>query len=169
MTQSAAAHEKWSALIKDQNAKHATSLRLYALRAKKAYDDRLHEVAQRMEEGFNRYEKELIEQDKDMSEQMMMFENRLHGMKMACNKWKEDYKASIDEKHGSMSAALENKYMTEIESLLSQVRTLQNFARESKRAQPESSRLRMDGLLASVIALRKATEMKERVGRLLHC
>ena len=100
-----------------------------------------------------------MDSDKDMSEQTMLFENRLHGMKMACNKWKEDYKASIDEKHGEMSIALENKYMIEIEKLLGEVRELQEYARESKRAQPESSRVRMDGLLANVIKMRKALQM----------
>jgi len=154
-----AAHTKWSNTIKDMNEKHVKGLKLFAARAKKVYDERLLDITKRMEDGFNRYEQELLEQDKDMSEQTMLFENRLHGMKMACNKWKEDYKASIDQKHGEMAIQLENKYMIEIEKLLSQVSELQEFARESKRAQPESSRVRMDGLLANVIKMRKALQM----------
>ena len=94
-----------------------------------------------------------------MSEQTMLFENRLHGMKMACNKWKEDYKSSIDQKHGEMSIALENKYVGEMDKLLGQVNELQEYVREHKLGQGEGGRVRMDGLLSSVIKMRKALGM----------
>jgi len=68
-------------------------------------------LTDKMERHFGMYEKQLLEADRDLTEQTMAFENRLHAMKLACNEWKDDYQNQMDGKHAEAVTALENKYV----------------------------------------------------------
>ena len=174
---------KWMDVVTKQNYEHHDSLDVFAQKCRKNYDEKIAAMTERVAQQFNTYERQLLDSDKDMTEQAMQvrtalqeehgvaagltlahfrlsqFENKLHSMKVASNEWRDEYQRQIDAKHLEAVSALENKYMFEIEKLLDQVATLQNTAQETSAVTPDSSRARMDGLLSNFIKLKKALEL----------
>jgi len=150
---------KWMDVVTKQNYEHHDSLDVFAQKCRKNYDEKIAAMTERVAQQFNTYERQLLDSDRDMTEQAMQFENKLHSMKVASNEWRDEYQRQIDAKHLEAVSALENKYMFEIEKLLEQVATLQNTAQETSAVTPDSSRARMDGLLSNFIKLKKALEL----------
>ncbi len=151
--------KKWADISHKQQTSHSEAMSEFASKCRKTYDDRLIGITEKMEKQFNMYEKQLLNADKDLTEQTMQFENRLHAMKLACNEWKDEYANSMDAKHAEALTALEARYMKEIDKLLDQVAGLQKIIKEEKRISPGSSRARMDGLLANFLKMRKALDL----------
>ncbi|GMH84922.1 hypothetical protein TrST_g12803 [Triparma strigata] len=150
---------KWMDVVTKQNYEHHDALELFAEKCRKTYDDKLAAMTERIAQQFGMYERQLLESDKDLTEQAMNFENKLYQMKLATNEWKEDYRRQIDTTHLEAVAALENKYTGEIDKLLQQVGGLQDLFNQTGAVTADSSRSRMDGMLSNFIKLKKALEL----------
>ena len=105
---------KWMDVVTKQNYEHHDALELFAEKCRKTYDDKLSAMTERIAQQFGMYERQLLESDKDLTEQAMNFENKLYQMKLSTNEWKEDYRHQIDTTHLEAVAALENKYTGEV-------------------------------------------------------
>ncbi|GMI41195.1 hypothetical protein TeGR_g4945 [Tetraparma gracilis] len=150
---------KFAQLFEKASDDHHDGLKAFAEKSRKTYDERLVGLTTKMEKHFNMYEKQLLEADKDLTTQTMAFEERLHAMKLACNEWKDDYQNQMDTKHAEAVTSLENKYVVEVDKLLDRIAELQKQVRDERKIAPESSRARMDGILSSVIKMRKALDL----------
>ncbi|GMH53304.1 hypothetical protein TL16_g01421 [Triparma laevis f. inornata] len=150
---------KWMDVVTKQNYEHHDALELFAEKCRKTYDDKLSAMTERIAQQFGMYERQLLESDKDLTEQAMNFENKLYQMKLSTNEWKEDYRRQIDTTHLEAVAALENKYTGEIDKLLQQVSGLQDLVNQTGAVTVDSSRSRMDGMLSNFIKLKKALEL----------
>ena len=151
--------DKWQKILNGQLSSHASSIKHFAEKCRATYDERLAAIVRRAEEEFLSYEQKLLSADRDLTEQTMQFENRLQGIKVACNEWKDEHRRALDESHLEAVNSLETRYTAEIEKLQNQLGEAQKFIADTKRITPESSRVRMDGLLSSFIKLRKALEL----------
>ena len=92
-------------------------MQVFAQKCRKNYDDKISAMTERVAQQFSTYERQLLDSDRDMTEQAMQFENKLHSMKVASNEWRDEYQRQIDTKHLEAVSALENKYMFEIEKV----------------------------------------------------
>ena len=68
---------KWMDVVTKQNYEHHDALELFAEKCRKTYDDKLAAMTERIAQQFGMYERQLLESDKDLTEQAMNFENKV--------------------------------------------------------------------------------------------
>lgn len=100
------------------------TMRAFEGKCTRIYESRLREYVSQSEELFAKYENQLLESGSNMALEKHQFQSKQRRLRLACSKWKAEYQKHLHEKYTSLLNAVENRYCSEIESLLDEISNL---------------------------------------------
>ena len=119
------ADKQWMEDVEARNKQQVDALRRFEEKCRRLYDTRLKEYCEKTDQQMTHYEEQLLQVGSTLAIERGRVEGRQRRMKLACHRWKIEYQKDVDERYREMSAALETKYMDEVQSLLEQNANLQ--------------------------------------------
>jgi hypothetical protein len=119
------ADKQWMEDVEARNKQQVEALKRFEDKCRRLYDTRLKEYCEKSDQQMTQYEDQLLQVGSTLAIERGRVEGRQRRMKLACQRWKVEYQKDVDERYRAMCAALENKYMDEIQALLEENAKLQ--------------------------------------------
>jgi len=119
------ADKQWMEDVEARNRQQVDALRRFEDKCRRLYDTRLKEYCEKTDQQMTHYETQLLQVGSTLAIERGRVEGRQRRMKLACHRWKVEYQKDVDERYREMAAAIESKYIDEVESLLLENATLQ--------------------------------------------
>jgi len=115
------ADKLWLEDVENRNRHQVETLRAFEDKCRRLYDTRLHEYAEKTAQQLARYEQELLEAGSAAASERMQFESRMRRLKLSCSRWKTAFQREMHAKYQDLSAAMEERYMSEVAGLLQEI------------------------------------------------
>eukprot|EP01037_Dinobryon_pediforme_P018491 gene18491-18768_t len=115
------ADKLWLEDVENRNRQQVDILRSFEEKCRRLYDTRLREYTEKSSEQLAKYEQELLEAGSSAVAERLQFESRMRRLKLACSRWKMAYQREMHKKYQDLSAAMEERYMSEVSTLLQEI------------------------------------------------
>lgn len=115
------ADKQWIEDVEARNKQQVMTIKAFEEKCRRLYDTRLTEYIQRTDTQLTQYEEQLLEVGSTLAIERSRFESRQRRLQMACSRWKIQYQKELHDRYQDAAAALEDKYLSEIERLTSEL------------------------------------------------
>jgi len=104
--------------VEARNKQQVETLKAFEEKCRRVYDTRLAEYVDKTDQQMTQYEEQLLQVGSTLALERGRVESRQRRLKLACHRWKLEYQKDINDRYRELAAALETRYMSEIQFLL---------------------------------------------------